>query len=587
MATPTTLAEYYTQKGQTLPTWQERAPVYESLGLGLASTYTGSLTQNQALLQKLLTQAPAPAPAPAATQPLSAVVGGGSTGAYGQQGSSSVTTPTPAAVPPATNPPPATSGYTGVSIVDYLNSVGQPSDYTSRAKLAAQYGIANYVGSADQNTSLLAILQGKASPINAGPGGTTGGGTGTTGTGGAGGTGGTPPAVAPPPVAETGPKALGTPTRYNDPGNGPWVLIDSYGNVLNHSNWENGVVPDYQNLLNREGTIGGIGKYGSGIRVFSKADYDKYGMSLMTDKPVDQTKTEKPGEEPTKPVAKSYEEIRDEIYKKYNIDTATKDWKTNPTKSFEELYKDLYNTLGLADVKAKIDALTAKIDKANADYKTAVSDINDNPWVSESGRVGKIEKLNINYNNTISGLNNTLTLLQNQMDRGREEATNTATRALAEYDKNKQYQKEELDYLINRATADIEAKLSSQSEEQKFRYETYPDYLKSLAEIERIKAETAKTNAEAAGGGGKLTETEKKKQDVQGMGTVLESWTGEDGYVSPEKWKELKNKWVSEGGYTADSFIATFYTYINPADPQNYGTREQNYLKGAVSIVGW
>lgn len=52
------------------------------------------------------------------------------------------------------------SNYTGVSIVDYLKSVGQASDYASRAKLAQQYGIANYVGSGEQNTQLLNLLRG-------------------------------------------------------------------------------------------------------------------------------------------------------------------------------------------------------------------------------------------------------------------------------------------------------------------------------------------------------------------------------------------------------------------------------------------
>jgi hypothetical protein len=44
------------------------------------------------------------------------------------------------------------------SIVDYLNSKGQDSSYATRAKLAAQYGISNYTGSAQQNTQLLGIL---------------------------------------------------------------------------------------------------------------------------------------------------------------------------------------------------------------------------------------------------------------------------------------------------------------------------------------------------------------------------------------------------------------------------------------------
>lgn len=45
------------------------------------------------------------------------------------------------------------------SIVDFLNSVGQPSDFATRAKIAAQNGITNYTGTAEQNTQLLNKLR--------------------------------------------------------------------------------------------------------------------------------------------------------------------------------------------------------------------------------------------------------------------------------------------------------------------------------------------------------------------------------------------------------------------------------------------
>lgn len=45
------------------------------------------------------------------------------------------------------------------SIVDYLNSKGQASDYGSRSGLATKYGIQGYTGSAEQNTALLNALR--------------------------------------------------------------------------------------------------------------------------------------------------------------------------------------------------------------------------------------------------------------------------------------------------------------------------------------------------------------------------------------------------------------------------------------------
>jgi len=64
-----TLYEHYKSKGETLPTWQERAPIYESQGLGVASSYTGTAEQNTALLGKLQTTPVAPTVPPVTDVP--------------------------------------------------------------------------------------------------------------------------------------------------------------------------------------------------------------------------------------------------------------------------------------------------------------------------------------------------------------------------------------------------------------------------------------------------------------------------------------------------------------------------------------
>lgn len=54
--------------------------------------------------------------------------------------------------------------YTGTSIVDYLKSTGQASDYGSRSKLATEKGITGYTGTATQNIQLLNALRGGSAP---------------------------------------------------------------------------------------------------------------------------------------------------------------------------------------------------------------------------------------------------------------------------------------------------------------------------------------------------------------------------------------------------------------------------------------
>jgi hypothetical protein len=53
-----------------------------------------------------------------------------------------------------------TSTYTGVSIVDFLDQSGKPSDFASRKELATKMGIPNYTGTASQNLLMLNALRG-------------------------------------------------------------------------------------------------------------------------------------------------------------------------------------------------------------------------------------------------------------------------------------------------------------------------------------------------------------------------------------------------------------------------------------------
>lgn len=61
------------------------------------------------------------------------------------------------------------------SIVDYLKSRGQDSSFEARKKLAGQYGITGYSGTANQNTQLLRSLQSGQAPQAGTPNGQTNG----------------------------------------------------------------------------------------------------------------------------------------------------------------------------------------------------------------------------------------------------------------------------------------------------------------------------------------------------------------------------------------------------------------------------
>lgn len=72
----------------------------------------------------------------------------------------------PSTVKPHPQTKPTTSPSGNLGLVDYMRSKGMDSSYHHRAKLAKQYGIANYKGTAKQNESLLAKLTTSKSPTN-------------------------------------------------------------------------------------------------------------------------------------------------------------------------------------------------------------------------------------------------------------------------------------------------------------------------------------------------------------------------------------------------------------------------------------
>lgn len=84
-----------------------------------------------------------------------------------------------------------------------------------------------------------------------------------------------------------------------------------------------------------------------------------------------------------------------------------------PALNLPDLYKNLSAEAGLSDIEAGITAKTKG-------YNDAIAKINDNPYMSESSRTGKLEKLRIDFNNDIKNDQDTLAMkkqdIQTQLD---------------------------------------------------------------------------------------------------------------------------------------------------------------------------
>lgn len=260
--------------------------------------------------------------------------------------------------------------YTGDSIVDYLNSIGQDSSFNARKTIASQKGIQNYQGLADQNLNLLSLLRGNANSAS--------------------------PVVNPTPQA----------TQPTQP-------------------------TDYSSLFKQAG--------GAGVNLGD--------LSKIITPPQDET-----------------QKIKDDLARGYgydSFDSFTKDIFTKPSKTTEQFYNEAYTAAGLPDL---INQLTTKKNQLNS----ATGNINENPWLDEANRVGRVKRLQELANSDIGNLQGEYELKLNQVH-------DLIQQHSQDFANNQALNETRLNYLLQQAQE--KAQQSQATTLQKY----LPDYLKSLA----------------------------------------------------------------------------------------------------------
>lgn len=227
--------------------------------------------------------------------------------------------------------------YQGSSIVDYLSSIGQKSDFATRASLAASKGIQGYTGSAQQNTLLLNNLRGGQVPST-----TQAGGALTSSP-----VPSQPKQQTPQPKSQPGPvstvqpavqNSIQTPVAQN---NQPQSVADLVNmGFYGYQGWDNtAALADFK-------STGGAGKGGAS------------GQSISAPESA-----------------------------------------VRPTINLPDIYNSLYETSGIKDVENELSEKT----KA---YITAVSEIKDNPYLSEAAMTGRLRKLEDRFNVDTANIRN-------------------------------------------------------------------------------------------------------------------------------------------------------------------------------------
>jgi LysM repeat protein len=375
--------------------------------------------------------------------------------------------------------------YLGISVVDYLKSIGQASDFASRTALATSKGIQNYSGTADQNTQLLNILRGSTpttqpsvqQPVNQTP-------------------------VNQTPVVPSQTTPVQNQTPYIPPtqvqNQTPYVppVVQNQTPVSQAQNNQSYTVQSGDTISSIASRLGVPASSISGYRS-GNPNLIYPGESLTIGQSgISTTPTQSPSQVPTsqtpytpeeatqkiselseqlKPLQEKLQAIQqagekgmeitpDTSYEEavnflsdYGVNVDEGKTMTNPTGSWQDTYQQLFSQLGLDKVKTNIDDTIAKIDALNSEKAGKAADINDNPWISEAERSRQIAKLEDEYGAKEASLTNTLTLYQNTYNQGREEAQFLVTTALSQYNAEREFDLAEQKMLADQAEAQAKA----------------------------------------------------------------------------------------------------------------------------------
>lgn len=122
-----------------------------------------------------------------------------------------------------------------------------------------------------------------------------------------------------------------------------------------------------------------------------------------------------------------------------------------PSKTTEQIYGEVYASSGLSDLKAKIQALDAQIAAKKQQITDATGAINENPFLSEANRVGRVKRLNDQAQADLGNLIDQYNSYQNLYSQGLSEVNNSVLRYSNDFNQSRELNAEKLAYLTSKA----------------------------------------------------------------------------------------------------------------------------------------
>ena len=198
-------------------------------------------------------------------------------------------------------------------------------------------------------------------------------------------------------------------------------------------------------------------------------------------------------------------------------------------KDFAGIYADIINQLGLTSIKAEFEKVKKQFEDLQRKKNEESVEIDDNPWLSENQRRGKLRKLDNKYELQLNTLTNQMKVYESLYEEGISQAKFLTSGIIA--DRNKM-----LDLALKReeAIADLTSDVGDNYDLRTVDGNLYR-VDKSTGESELlIKADPSSTT--------KPTESDKEVADITNIEKILIASRGSDGYIDPAVYQTQRSR---------------------------------------------
>jgi hypothetical protein len=185
-------------------------------------------------------------------------------------------------------------------------------------------------------------------------------------------------------------------------------------------------------------------------------------------------------------------EEQQSIYDRLGIPALAEQAYTPPKQNTVDFYNQLYGSSGLADVKQRILDLNKQIAQRQQNFLDAQGTINENPFLSEASRVGRVSRLTDKANAEIHNLINEQTQYQSVYQNGLGEINNVVTAHGTDVSNTQTLNANHLTYLLGQAEKQATAQ---QNKDNQAAYTYLPDYLKAKAKAQSPATVTSPSGA--------------------------------------------------------------------------------------------